>query len=133
LSGRAPVATPLQRRMAVLGRWLAVGATLAAAAVVLLNLLAGRGWETSLLLGLSLAVAAIPEALPAVVTLSLALAARRMASRGVLARNLAAVEALGSVTVLACDKTGTLTEGRMTVAELWTPSDGGAARRSLLE
>jgi Ca2+-transporting ATPase len=133
LSGRAPVLTPLQRRLATLGRWLAAGAALAAAAAVLLNLLAGRGWETSLLLGLSLAVAAIPEALPAVVTLSLALAARRMASRGVLARNLAAVEALGSVTVLACDKTGTLTEGRMTVTELWTPQSGSPARQELLQ
>jgi Ca2+-transporting ATPase len=133
LSGQAPVRTPLQRQLAGLGHRLAVGAAGAAAAVALLNLLVGHGWENSLLLGLSLAVAAIPESLPAVVTLSLALAAHRMAARGVLARNLAAVEALGSVTVLACDKTGTLTEGRMTVAELWTPCDGPAARRSLLE
>jgi Ca2+-transporting ATPase len=67
------------------------------------------------------------------VTLSLALSARQMAARGVLARNLAAVEALGSVTVLACDKTGTLTEGRMTVTELWTPGAGDAARLALLQ
>jgi len=133
LSGQAPVRTPLQRQLAGLGHRLAIGAAGAAAAVALLNVLVGHGFETSLLLGLSLAVAAIPESLPAVVTLSLALAAHRMTARGVLARNLAAVEALGSVTVLACDKTGTLTEGRMAVAELWTPSDGVAARRSLLQ
>jgi P-type Ca2+ transporter type 2C len=132
LSGQAPVRTPLQRQLSGLGQRLAIGAAGAAAAVILLNLIVGHGWETSLLLGLSLAVAAIPESLPAVVTLSLALAAHRMAARGVLARNLAAVEALGSVTVLACDKTGTLTEGRMTVAELWTPREGAAARRALL-
>jgi Ca2+-transporting ATPase len=73
-------------------------------------------------LAISLAVAAIPESLPAVVALSLALAARRMTGRGVLARRLAAVEALGSVTVIAADKTGTLTEGRMALAEVWTPT-----------
>jgi P-type Ca2+ transporter type 2C len=133
LSGQAPVRTPLQRQLSGLGRRLAIGAAGAAAAVAVLNLTLGHGWETSLLLGLSLAVAAIPESLPAVVTLSLALAAHRMAARGVLARNLAAVEALGSVTVLACDKTGTLTEGRMTVAELWTTGEVRAGRRSLLE
>ncbi|MFL6163817.1 MAG: cation-translocating P-type ATPase [Jatrophihabitantaceae bacterium] len=132
LSGKPRVLTPLQRQLAGLGRWLAVAAAVAAVAVAVLNLAAGRGWETSLILALSLAVAAIPESLPAVVTLSLALAARRMAARGVLARNLAAVEALGSVTVLACDKTGTLTEGRMTVAELWVPAADAAGRHALL-
>jgi P-type Ca2+ transporter type 2C len=132
LDSQAAVSTPLQRQLAGLGRWLAIAAALAALLVALLNLIAGHGWETSLLLALSLAVAAIPESLPAVVTLSLALSARQMAARGVLARNLAAVEALGSVTVLACDKTGTLTEGRMTVTELWTPTAVDAARLALL-
>jgi Ca2+-transporting ATPase len=133
LDSQAAVATPLQRQLTGLGRWLAIAAALAAALVAVLNLLTGHGWETSLLLALSLAVAAIPESLPAVVTLSLALSARQMAARGVLARNLAAVEALGSVTVLACDKTGTLTEGRMTVTELWTPTAVEAARLALLQ
>jgi Ca2+-transporting ATPase len=108
--------------MTALGRRLAVGVSLAAVAVAVLNLGSGRGTETTLVLAISLAVAAIPESLPAVVALSLALAARRMTGRGVLARRLAAVEALGSVTVIAADKTGTLTEGRMALAEVWTPT-----------
>ena len=110
LSGRRTAMTPLQRQLAGLGRRLAVAVSVVAVVVAGLNLAAGRGWELSLVLAVSLAVAAIPESLPAVVTLALAVAARRMARRGVLVRNLAAVEGLGSITVLAVDKTGTVTE-----------------------
>ncbi|MDQ2749688.1 MAG: cation-transporting P-type ATPase [Actinomycetota bacterium] len=126
------VLTPLQRQLATLGRRLAIAVAVAAAAVATISLASGRSVEISLVLAISLAVAAIPESLPAVVSLSLAMAARRMASRGVLTRRLAAVEALGSVTVLAADKTGTLTEGRMSLAELW-PETNPPAARSLLE
>jgi P-type Ca2+ transporter type 2C len=133
LSGRPGAGTPLQVQLSELGRRLAIGAGVAAVAVIVLNLWIGRGWETSLVLGISLAVAAIPESLPAVVTLSLALAGRKLAGSGVLVRRLSAVEALGSITVLAMDKTGTLTEGRMRVAEVWAPEASPEATLRLLE
>ncbi|HST48525.1 cation-translocating P-type ATPase [Jatrophihabitans sp.] len=133
LSGTAATATPLQRQLALLGRRLAVAASAAALVVIVLNLGNGRSWETSLVLGISLAVAAIPESLPAVVTLSLALAGHQLAGQAILVRKFSAVEALGSVTVLAMDKTGTLTEGRMALDRLWTPDGSAEAAKSLLE
>ncbi len=133
LAGRPAASTPLQAQLSQLGRRLAAGTALAGLVVVAINLAAGRGWEISLVLGISLAVAAIPESLPAVVTLALALAGRSLAAGGVLVRKLSAVEALGSITVLAMDKTGTLTEGRMVVGALWTPAGTAPAERRLLE
>ncbi|WP_328404295.1 cation-translocating P-type ATPase [Streptomyces sp. NBC_00390] len=113
--------TPLQRRLASLGRVLAV-VTLALCVLVFgLGLLRGQGLGTMAVTAISLAVAAVPESLPAVVTLALALGARRMAARHAVVRRLPAVETLGSVTVLGTDKTGTLTEGRMVVEHVWTP------------
>jgi len=132
LRGQPGTGTPLQVQLSELGRRLAAGAGVAALAVIGLNLWLGRGWETSLVLGISLAVAAIPESLPAVVTLSLALAGHALAGGGVLVRRLSAVEALGSITVLAMDKTGTLTEGRMIVADLWTAEATPESARTLL-
>ena len=118
---RSP-ATPLQRRLTRLGRQLSVAAALLCLLVASLGLLRGESLEVMLVTAVSLAVAAIPESLPAVVSVSLALGAERMAARGALVRHLPAVETLGSVTVIASDKTGTLTEGTMAVERLWTPS-----------
>ncbi|AQY20615.1 hypothetical protein T261_08388 [Streptomyces lydicus] len=96
--------------------------TVALCAVVLaLGLVRGQPVELMVVAAISLAVAAVPESLPAAVTLSLALGARRVAARHAIVRRLPAVETLGSVTVLASDKTGTLTEGRMLAERLWTP------------
>jgi Ca2+-transporting ATPase len=124
LRERSAPATPLQRRLAALGRRLSIVAVAACALFIALGLLRGESWELMLVAGISLAVAAIPESLPAVVALALAAATRRMAERGAIVRTLPAVEALGSVTVLATDKTGTLTTGRTTCVGLWTPDSG---------
>ncbi|GAB2953276.1 cation-transporting P-type ATPase [Nonomuraea fastidiosa] len=113
--------TPLQRRLAGVGRLLAGVAVALSALVLVLGLVRGQPVELMVVTAISLVVAAVPESLPAVVTLSLALGARRMAARNALIRHLPAVETLGSVTVLATDKTGTLTEGRMVARHLWTP------------
>ena len=119
LLGGPSVPTPLQRRMAQLSALLATAAVVLCAVVLAIGLARGESLETMVLTAISLAVAAVPESLPVVVTVSLALAARRMARRHAVARNLAAVETLGSVTLLATDKTGTLTRARMEVVERW--------------
>jgi P-type Ca2+ transporter type 2C len=117
----APGLTPLQRRLAGVGRMLALFAVALCAVVLALGLWRDQPLELMIITAITLVVAAVPESLPAVVTLSLALGARRMTARHAVIRRLPAVETLGSVTVLATDKTGTLTEGTMVVRRLWTP------------
>jgi Ca2+-transporting ATPase len=121
VSSARPGPTPLQQRLARLGQQFTVAALALSGLVVVGGLLRGLALPDLLLTATSLAVAAVPESLPAVLTLSLALGAHRMARHAAIARELRAVETLGSVTLLATDKTGTLTENRMVAERAWTP------------
>ncbi len=118
--------TPLQRRLDDLGRVLAIACVGVAIAFFAVGVWRGESAQAMLLTAISLAVAALPEGLPAVVTIALALAAQRMLARHVLIRRLTAVETLGSVSTICADKTGTLTENRMSVAAI-DVADGSVA------
>lgn len=116
--------TPLQKRLDQLGKTLGTGALLVCGLVFVVGIIkAGSfSWEViqnMFLIAISLAVAAVPEGLPAVVTISLALGMQEMVQRHALIRRLASVETLGSATVICSDKTGTLTQNKMTVTRLW--------------
>ena len=116
-------ASPLQRKLAVLGKQLGVFAIGISVVVGMTGWLLGKPLLEMFLTGVSLAVAVVPEGLPAVVTITLALGIRAMVRRRALLRRLQAAETLGSATVICTDKTGTLTQNEMTVQRIWLPSD----------
>jgi len=113
--------TPLEERLERLGRQLALAAIVVAALVPLVWLARGLSLATITQTAIALAVAAVPEGLPVVATVAMAIGLRRLARRRALVRHLAAVETLGSATVVCTDKTGTLTAGAMTVTTIWLP------------
>ncbi len=114
--------TPLQKRLAELGRILVFVCLAIVIVIFILQMLRGGRVLETLLVSVSLAVAAVPEGLPAVVTMTLALGLQRMVRRNALVRKLPSVETLGSVNVICSDKTGTLTRNEMTVREVVTAS-----------
>ena len=123
--------TPLQRRMAEISRTLSFLCLSVCAVMFGVGLLQGKGLLDMFLTAVSLAVAAIPEGLPAIVTIVLALGVQRLAGRGAIVKKLPAVETLGCAGVICSDKTGTLTQNKMTVQQLWLPP--GGRRRDALE
>lgn len=116
--------TPLQDRLEQVSNKLLVFCGVVVVIVAVLGLIHGDKWLDVLMTAISLAVAAIPEGLPTVVTLALALAIRRMTKRNAIVRQMSAVETLGSTSVICTDKTGTLTTGKMRVREIFIPSQG---------
>lgn len=113
------VQTPLQKRLEQLGKELAVAAVGICIAIFVIGIIYGRPWLDMFMTAVSLAVAAIPEGLPAIVTIVLAIGVQRMARRNAIIRRLPAVETLGAATVICSDKTGTLTQNRMTVQQIY--------------
>jgi Ca2+-transporting ATPase len=111
--------TPLQRRLAQLGKWLVTISVAICIVVAVTGILQGESFYKMFFAGVSLAVAAIPEGLPAIVTVALAIGVQRMAKRNAVIRKLPAVETLGCATVICSDKTGTLTQNEMTVRRVY--------------
>ena len=110
--------TPLQKRLEQLGKWLVLFCLIIVIIVVLTGILRGEDFYQMILTGVSLAVAAIPEGLPAIVTIALAVGVQKMIKRRAIIRKLPAVETLGCATVICSDKTGTLTQNEMTVRKI---------------
>ena len=123
--------TPLQRKMGEISKSLSFLCLSVCAVMFGVGLIQGKNMLDMFLTAVSLAGAASPEGLPAIVTIVLALGVQRMAARGAIVKKLPAVETLGCASVICSDKTGTLTQNRMTVQELWTPA-GGHRRDALL-
>lgn len=131
LLGEGEGQTPLQKKMAEISKTLSFVCLCVCAVMFGVGLLQGRPMLDMFLTAVSLAVAAIPEGLPAIVTIVLALGVARMARRRAIVKRLPAVETLGCAGVICSDKTGTLTQNRMTVQEVWIPA-GGRRRDALL-
>ena len=111
--------TPLEKRTKKLGKWLGIVALSISVSTIIIGIFRGMPLIEVVLFGVALAVAAVPEALPAVVTGSLAIGVHKMAKRNAIVRKMPAVETLGSTTVICSDKTGTLTRGEMTVRKIY--------------
>jgi Ca2+-transporting ATPase len=124
--------TPLQKRLEVLGKSLATAALAICAVIFIVGILYGKNIFNMFLTSVSLAVAAIPEGLPAIVTIVLAIGVQRMGRRNAIIRKLPSVETLGSATVICSDKTGTLTQNRMTVEQIYY-NDGFINTRQLTD
>ena len=114
------IMTPLQRRLEQLGKILITVALLLTLLVVVTGIVHGHDMYTMFLAGVSLAVAAIPEGLPAIVTVALSLGVQRMIRKNAIVRKLPAVETLGCASVICSDKTGTMTQNKMTVTHVWS-------------
>jgi len=114
--------TPLQKKLAILGRKLGIYSVAISVFVALIGWLLGKDLLEMFLTGVALAVAVVPEGLPAVVTITLALGIKAMAKQKALLRRLQAAETLGAATTICTDKTGTLTQNQMTVKKIWLPA-----------
>ena len=119
LEGEEETQTPLQQKLAQLGKYLGIVALAACAIIFVVGLLSGMEVLEIFMTAVSLAVSAIPEGLPAIVTIVLAIGVQRMVKKNALIRRLPAVETLGSASVICSDKTGTLTQNRMTLVKAW--------------
>lgn len=111
--------TPLQKKLAQLGKYLGILALAACAIIFVVGILSGIPAMEIFMTAVSLAVSAIPEGLPAIVTIVLSIGVQRMVSKNAIVRRLPAVETLGSASIICSDKTGTLTQNRMTLVKAW--------------